>query len=84
GGSRVLIRIDDLYFNLAENQLCELLQLRSRLFSGISIDLFSLQVDQHITMVFVREFITNFKIHNLHFCVVSAIELENSLQIMAA
>ncbi|GMS81143.1 hypothetical protein PENTCL1PPCAC_3318, partial [Pristionchus entomophagus] len=86
GESRLIVRMDDLEVNIAEDgeyRLNRLLQLRTRLFAGISFDYFEIRVNSMDTLDFVIKFITNFKIKNLHFGVDSDIELEISLLIMA-
>ncbi|GMS98286.1 hypothetical protein PENTCL1PPCAC_20461, partial [Pristionchus entomophagus] len=84
GESGVLVRLDDMEFKLTDDLEVHsrLLQLRNRLFAGIAFECFKIQVDDNATLDFVRKFMTNFKIENLHFVVESDVALQNSLRIM--
>ncbi|GMS91430.1 hypothetical protein PENTCL1PPCAC_13605, partial [Pristionchus entomophagus] len=44
GDSGVIVRLDDLEFKLSEDRLCLLLQLRHRLFTGISFECFEMKM----------------------------------------
>ncbi|GMS91427.1 hypothetical protein PENTCL1PPCAC_13602, partial [Pristionchus entomophagus] len=82
--SGVLIRLDDLEVKLKDETLFRLLQLRNRLFSGISFECFELKVSIFNSSDFVLKFLNNFKIENLHFEADSDFELQNARRMMAA
>ncbi|GMS91782.1 hypothetical protein PENTCL1PPCAC_13957, partial [Pristionchus entomophagus] len=64
--------------------LHDFLRLRNRLFSGITIDIFKLNVeDSKINLDFIHNFIDNFKIGRMHFVLNTASEFENANSLMA-